>query len=75
MSEVPFLTFADFQQNVVINTTINEDSGSSGVSFPNGSQGDFLYYANTGNTPIATPFPITIGHEGETFAAYFGDRL
>ena len=76
MSEVPFLSFADYQQNVVMNVIENGDSVPGiGVNFPNGASGDFLYYANTGNNPIATPFPTTVGHTTELIDAYFLRRL
>jgi hypothetical protein len=72
MSEVPFLTFADYQLNVLGNVV---DNGTVIIGFPAGNQGDFLYYANTGNSPIPTPFPDVAGHTTETIDAYFANRI
>ena len=74
MSEVPFLSFAEYQQDVVLNV-VESGIPASGVDFPNGNQGDFLYYANTGNSPIATPFSTIAGHTTETIDIYFANRL
>lgn len=73
MSEVPFLTFTDYQLNVVNNTIISDGNGGS-ISFPIGNQNDFLFYANAGSNPITTPFPITAGHTFETIDSYFDGR-
>lgn len=78
LSEVPFLTFADFQQTTILNAP-GEGGDPSTPSepsiFPYGNQNDFLFYANSGNTPIATPFPNSAGHiNNETIDNYFLNR-
>ncbi len=74
MSEVPFLTFTDYQQNVVNNIIDDGSTIPGGVSFPYGNKGDFIFYANSGSSPIATPFPINAGFADDTIDAYFLDR-